>query len=89
MKWRIYRLPGSREIWHVDSGPNTKIVNVKNFIIRCHARSIDIGDGYPRAWIEINEDNEFHIINGIAVFDFACASNTLANLIQSADQKEN
>src|SRR5258706_11435561 len=31
MNWRIYRLPGSREIWHIDSGPGTQVFNVRGY----------------------------------------------------------
>lgn len=68
MNWRIYRLPGSREIWHVDSGPGTKIFNVRGYEAVVMTRSIDIGgNNTPRAWIQA--EGELHIVNGIAVFD--------------------
>lgn len=69
MNWRIYRLPGSREIWHVDSGSGTAVLNVHGY--QCHApsRSVDIGgSNVPRAWIEICGGTELHLIKGIAVF---------------------
>lgn len=68
MTWRIYRLPGSREIWHIDSGQNTQVFNVRGF--KCHADtdSVDIGgNNVPRAWIEVFAD-DLHIINGVAEF---------------------
>jgi hypothetical protein len=69
MNWRIYRLPGSREIWHVDSGQGTTIFNVRGFASKVMARSVDIGgDNVPRAWIEIS-GCELHIVNGIARFE--------------------
>lgn len=81
VRWRIYRLPGSREVWHVDSGPGTHIVNVRGFEIYVPCRSIDVGgDNVPRAWIEIAEvpamrafpnqplNADFYIVGGIAVW---------------------
>jgi hypothetical protein len=68
--WRIYRLPGSREVWHVDSGPDTPIVNVRGFQLNVPCRSVDVGgDNVPRAWIEIPYFNgmELYVIGGIAV----------------------
>jgi hypothetical protein len=69
VKWRIYRLPGSRENWHVDSGQGTPIVNVRGFEIFVPSRSVDIGgENVPRAWIEIALDAEFFIVAGNALF---------------------
>ena len=68
MIWRIYRLPGSRKMWHIDSGPGTKVFNVTGYSAE-KSYSKDIGgDNVPRAWIEIAEQ-ELHIVNGIAVFE--------------------
>ena len=68
MKWRIYRLPGSREFWHIDSGPGTQIVNVKAFHIECPCTSVDEGGKeLVRAWIEVNMAN-LYIQNGTALF---------------------
>jgi len=77
MNWRIYRLPGSRQAWHVDNGPDTQIVNVIGFEFSGIAvKSVDIGCGYPRAWIEVPFDGtELHIIDGVATwrkFDPVC-----------------
>lgn len=67
MNWRIYRLPGSREIWHIDSGPGTQIFNVRGFNASM-SHSVDIGgNNVPRAWIEVN-DSDLHIVDGVAVF---------------------
>ena len=68
MTWRIYRLPGSREIWHVDSGEGTQVFNVRGYAAQVPTSSID-GDAskQPRAWIEAR--GEFYIIDGIALFD--------------------
>lgn len=68
VKWRIYRLPGSREFWHIDSGPGTQIVNVKAFHIECPCTSVDEGGKeLVRAWIEVNMAN-LYIQNGTALF---------------------
>ena len=68
--WRIYRLPGSRTVWHIDMGPDTQVVNVTDFVCRVDMRSVDIGCGFPRAWMEINrETSHLPLINGVAVFD--------------------
>jgi len=68
--WRIYRLPGSREIWHLDSGPETQVFNVRGYTCLMPSRSIDIGGmNVPRAWIQIRGcDCSLHIINDIAIF---------------------
>lgn len=66
--WRIYRLPGSRENWHIDAGQDTQPINVKRYECQVVSHSVDIGgNNVPRAWIEITE-SDLHIINGVAVF---------------------
>lgn len=67
MNWRIYRLPGSRNIWHIDRGEGTTVINVAGYEAE-KSYSVDIGDGWPRAWIQVNEQFELHIVNGIAYF---------------------
>jgi hypothetical protein len=68
MNWRIYRLPGSREVWHIDSGPGTPIYNVRGYS-SSHSHSVDVGGNHvPRAWIEV-PDAELYIVNGVAVFE--------------------
>lgn len=72
MKWRIYRLPGSREFWHIDNGPGTQIINVKAFHIECPCTSVDEAEQHQnavpvRAWIEVNMAN-LYIQNGTALF---------------------
>lgn len=69
MNWRVYRLPGSRNVWHVDSGPNTVVINVVGYRA-AETHSVDIGDGWPRAWIAL-DNQELHIVNGIAIFTVA------------------
>lgn len=67
MNWRIYRLPGSREIWHVDTGEGTQIFNVRGYFANVPSISVDIGgNNSPRAWIKL--EGELHIINEIAHF---------------------
>lgn len=67
MNWRIYRLPGSREIWHIDSGPGTQIFNVRGFHA-AESHSVDVGgNNVPRAWIAV-DGAEIHIVNGVAIF---------------------
>lgn len=67
MKWRIYRLPGSREVWHIDAGAGTQIYNVHGFH-SAESHSVDIGGSHsPRAWIEVRE-SELHIVNDVAIF---------------------
>lgn len=79
MAWRIYRLPGSRLIWHVDTGPNTQIVNVRGFQIFTPCYSVDDESKHPRAWIELPVEwnyeekeivhrAEMHVIDGVAVW---------------------
>jgi len=65
--WRIYRLPGSRNFWHVDSGENTPVINVLGYEINVPSHSVDIVDGWPRAWIALQ--GELHIVNKVAVFN--------------------
>lgn len=72
MIWRIYRLPGSREHWHVDNGEGTQVFNVLGFDLKfIRAKSIDINsDKQPRAWIQISEESELYIVNGIAIWEY-------------------
>ena len=68
MTWRIYRLPGSRENWHIDAGRGTQPINVKFYDCKVASKSVDVGgENVPRAWIQVN-DAELHLINGVAVF---------------------
>lgn len=53
MNWRIYRLPGSRRLWHIDAGPGTVVINVYAWQSQLPVYSVDIGNGMPRAWVEI------------------------------------
>jgi hypothetical protein len=71
VNWRIYRLPGSREVWHIDSGTGTTIFNVKKYRCAADSQSVDIGgNNVPRAWIEIL-GADLHIVNGTALFSYA------------------
>jgi hypothetical protein len=85
VNWRLYRLPGSREVWHVDQGDGTFIVNVKGFEIYCRAFSVDIGSGNPRAWIAIPiVESDLHIVNEIAVWSVAQCRVAVAGLVAAA-----
>jgi hypothetical protein len=69
-KWRIYRLPGSREVWHIDSGCGTQVFNVRGYKCAADSESVDIGGMHsPRAWIQVF--GELHVVNGMALFSFA------------------
>lgn len=66
---RMYRLPGSREVWHIDSGPGTFVFDVRGFQSFAPCKSVDIGgDNVPRAWIQFDNDVELHIIGGNALW---------------------
>jgi hypothetical protein len=68
MIWRIYRLPGSKEWLHIDSGQGTPIVNVTGFEVFAHSHwGQNCGVVQPRGWIEIDTDG-FFIIDGVALF---------------------
>lgn len=55
MNWRIYRLPGSREIWHIDSGDGTQVINVHAWQSSVAVQSFDRGGSiHPRAYISVN-----------------------------------
>jgi hypothetical protein len=70
MKWRIYRLPGSRENWHIDAGCIRHVFNVKHWQSNVTTRAVEVGGNHvPRAWIEI-DGADLHIMNGVAVFDY-------------------
>lgn len=68
--WRIYRLPGSRDKWHVDNGDGTPVVNIRSYNCSVPSRSVDRGDGVPRAWIEIDaKSSMFRLIGDRAVWE--------------------
>jgi hypothetical protein len=70
MNWRIYRLPGSREIWHIDAGCIRHAFDVKHWRSNVPTNDKDIGgNNVPRAWVEI-QNAELHLIDGVAVFDY-------------------
>lgn len=61
MSWRLYRLPGSREWWLIDSGKKTPILKVLAIEVQC-CRTITMNDptnGQPIAWFEI--EGELHL----------------------------
>lgn len=67
MVWRLYRLPGSMLLWHVDNGAGTQIINVRGFEIYAGCYSVDKPTEHPRAWIELT-NAELHVVDGVAVF---------------------
>ncbi len=68
MTWRIYRLPGSMQFLHIDSGQGTPIVNVHGFELFAHSHwNQNCGAIQPRGWIEVETD-DFYIVDGIALF---------------------
>ena len=75
MNWRIYRLPGSRKVWHVDRGQGTQVFNVLGYIANVATQSVDVECGaMPRAWIEIPfENTQLHVISGVAIWDAVVA----------------
>ncbi len=82
MNWRIYRLPGSREIWHIDAGCGTPVFNVRRYSCNVPSRSVDIGgSNVPRAWIEIDGDAELHITDGVAEWR-ACSIAAVAAAVE-------
>jgi hypothetical protein len=68
--WRLYRLPGSREFWHIDNGDGTKRIDVTGFDMNhVPSRSVNRTSGVPHSWIEINATHaELRITNGKAFF---------------------
>lgn len=85
MNWRVYRLPGSRNVWHIDSGPNTVVINVAGYRA-AETHSVDIGDGWPRAWIAI-DGQELHLVNGIAIFELPGVAEGIRESIEIATGK--
>jgi hypothetical protein len=83
MNWRIYRLPGSRAMWHIDAGCGTPVFNVRGYNA-AESKSVDIGgNNVPRAWIEIS-GQEFHIINGWAYFEFPGVVDSIRESVEIA-----
>lgn len=71
MTWRIYRLPGSQKIWHVDTGIGTPVVNVYAWQSQGvkGIKSIDTATQVqPRAWIEIPGEVSFFVVKNVGVF---------------------
>lgn len=67
MTFRVYRLPGSQRVWHVDTGVGTTVINVFAFMSDVPVRTVK-GDGNPLiAWIEI-EGNFFVDRNDVGKF---------------------
>lgn len=54
MTFRIYRLPGSREFWLIDSGAGTPVIKVLTWKAQPPTKSVEVGaEANPRAWIEV------------------------------------
>jgi hypothetical protein len=54
--YRLYRLPGSKENWHIDTGPGTRVFNAQGFVSFGPLRTIDVGVDkgmVPHAWLEL------------------------------------
>jgi len=86
--WRIYRLPGSRMFWHIDTGVGTPVINVLAFhVATLEVHSRDIGDGFPRAWIEIprNNNEQLHIIQGAAYFSYDTFKEIIGHMLELAE----
>lgn len=65
--FRIFRVPGSRQFWHIDAGPGTPVINVLGIKIKgCEVETRDVGDGVPRAWFEVR--GELFVSNYVAHF---------------------
>lgn len=73
MNWRIYRLPGSMKVWHIDRGQGTRIINVFGYKINVPSHSVDVENQNPRGWIEVDSHSVLHIIEGIAIWDAVAA----------------
>lgn len=85
MTWRIYRLPGSREVWYIDSGCRTQVFNVKEYVSMVGSNSKNVGGEHiPRSWVEIKYA-ELHIINGVAIFDFPGIDEALRESLLTAN----
>lgn len=65
--FRVYRLPGSREIWLVDSGPDTEVHRVRGIRIECHAISRENPNDTPRAWLAV-DSREMFVVDNVAIF---------------------
>ncbi len=57
MRWRIYRLPGSRQWWLIDHGPGSLVLACHHWTILPEILSVSSGhgpaDATPREWIEV------------------------------------
>jgi hypothetical protein len=81
MNWRIYRVPGSQKIWHIDNGPGTQIINVRGFELHVISWSVENPEAHPRAWIELPYENTvLHILNGVAIWDAVAVAAVAADI---------
>lgn len=96
--WRIYRLPGSRNFWHIDlygvnadekektmTVENSDIINVTAIEFNTDVKTVDIKCGFPRAWLQIEYEKAYlHIVNGKAIFDDKMAVDSAAEAVRIA-----
>jgi hypothetical protein len=69
MKWRLYRLPGSRRMWLIDSGPGTEILTCTGIQGLFYAREFSDDNAQPRAWLELVASNLYiDSESGVAYF---------------------
>lgn len=62
MSWyRVYRLPGDREFWRIDSGDGTGFgVRVKQiFVSGAAVNTVDRPSAHPRAWLAVHARHLF------------------------------
>src|SRR5437016_2520530 len=54
-KWRIYRLPGDRQWWRIDSGQGTAVLFCNHWSSTepMFSRDLPRSNDMPRAWIEV------------------------------------
>jgi hypothetical protein len=73
--FRIYRLPGSRKQWLIDSGPGTMQYTANGVDIAVPSHSVDSPTETPRAWLEVDAKDMF-IMDNRAVFPGVAWSGT-------------
>lgn len=91
MTWRIYRLPGSKQWLHIDSGYGTPIINVTGFEIFAPSHwGQNCGAVQPRGWIEVETDG-FFIVDGTALFfneDYKQANDSVSETLKIVEQSK-
>jgi hypothetical protein len=87
MIWRIYRVPGSKNLWHIDNGPGTQILNVLGFEINAPCKNSRDETAFPREWIELSfKETELHVIGGIA--QWQAVVSVSQDAVQDAAQRQ-